>query len=53
MGDNTTPTGTIDLFFRKSTDGGTTFGPTQNLMENAPGDSVGQPQVAVSGIMCM
>ena len=47
--DNTTPTGTIDLFFRKSTDGGTTFGPTQNLMENAPGDSVGQPQVAVSG----
>ncbi|MDW0135437.1 MAG: hypothetical protein QOK88_08060, partial [Nitrososphaeraceae archaeon] len=29
--------------------GGTTFGPTQNLMENAPGDSVGQPQVAVSG----
>ena len=47
--DNTTPTGTIDLFFRKSTDGGTTFGPTQNLMENAPGDSVGQPQEAVSG----
>lgn len=47
--DNTTPTGTIDLFFRKITDGGTTFGPTQNLMENTPGDSVGQPQVAVSG----
>lgn len=47
--DNITPTGTIDLFFRKITDGGTTFGPTQNLMENTPGDSVGQPQVAVSG----
>jgi hypothetical protein len=47
--DNTNPTGSIDLFFRKSIDGGSTFGPTQNLLENAPGESVGQPQVVASG----
>lgn len=47
-GDTNDTTGSTDLFFRKSTDGGTTFGPTQVLMENAPGDSLVLPQVAVS-----
>jgi hypothetical protein len=47
-GDTNDTTGSMDLFFRKSTDGGTTFGPTQVLMENAPGDSLVLPQVAAS-----
>ena len=46
--DTNSITGSIDLFFKRSIDGGSTFGPTQNLTENIPSE-VGQPQVAVSG----
>ena len=47
--DSTNSAGVTNLFFKKSTDGGSTFGPTQVLIENEPGIAAGQPQVAVSG----
>ena len=39
--------GTVDVFFAKSTDGGTTFGAAINL-SNDPGESI-NPRLAVSG----
>jgi hypothetical protein len=43
----TPPPGHSDIFFKRSTDGGITFGPPKNLSHN-PGDS-SNPRIAVSG----
>lgn len=45
--DQTTPTGAGDIFFKRSTDGGNTFGTTVNL-SNDIGDSA-EPRIAKSG----
>ena len=41
-------TGNQDIFFRKSTDGGNSFGPVNNLIGNNNNDQSTDPTVSVS-----